>query len=87
MDLDDLLPLDDLPELVGDEFDSVFSAVVDVLVSADEVLSALDFFFRFLPSTVVGSTINVVAMAVMMRSGDENFILLLYSIYMQRLKR
>ena len=79
--MDDLLPLVDLPELeAGEEFDSsVFPAVVD------EALSDLDFFFRFLPSTVV----IVVAMTVMMRSGDENFILVYsYSIfYMQRLKR
>ncbi len=70
IDLDDLLPLDDLPEVVavGEDSDSV--------AVADEVFSDLGFFLRFLPSTAVGSSSMVVAAMAMMRmSGDDNFIM------------
>ena len=71
-DLDDLLPLLPLLEVgdavVGEASDSVAAVV------SDEVFSDLGFFFRFLPSTAVGSSMVVAATAVMM-SGDDNFIL------------
>jgi hypothetical protein len=74
IDLDDLLPLDDLPlEVVGEASDS--SAVV-----ADEDFSDLGFFFRFLPSTAVGRIVAA-AMAVMMMSGDDNFILMILILF------
>ena len=79
-DLDDLLPLLPLLEVgdavVGEEASD--SSVVAVVVVSDEVFSDLGFFFRFLPSTAVGSSVVVAAMAVMRMSGDDNFIL--YSI-------
>ena len=80
IDLDDLLPLDDLPlevvAVVGEASDSVVA--VDVV--ADESFSDLGFFFRFLPSTV-GSSMVVAAMAVRMMSGDDSFILMILMLF------
>ena len=78
IDLDDLLPLDDLPLEVGEASDSS-SAVVAVV--ADEDFSDLGFFLRFLPSTAVGRIVAA-AMAVMSMSGDDNFILILMLFYL-----
>ena len=75
-DLDDLLPLLPLLEVgdavVGEEASDSSPAVEAVV--ADDDFSDLGFFFRFLPSTVVGSSMVVAAMAVRMMSGDDNFI-------------